>query len=128
MRQNPGVTDALKGTPLQPVFGVTGYNPEAEYETIRNMLSWRPAGLIVAGLDQPEDTRSLMQNAGVPIVQIMDCDGDAVDACVGFSHSRAGYDMAAELLAAGMRRIGYIGCNLDKDVRAGKRKMGFLDR
>lgn len=122
-----GVTDALKGTALQPVFGVTDYDPEAEYTTIRNMLSWRPAGLIVTGLDQPDESRRLLADAGIPIVQIMDCDGDPVDACVGFSQSGAGHDMAAALLATGRRRFGYVGRNLDKDLRAAKRKKGFLD-
>lgn len=122
-----GVTDALKGTALQPVFGVTDYDAEVEYETIRNMLSWRPAGLIVAGLDQADDTRRLLVDAGIPIVQIMDCDGDPVDACVGFSQSGAGHDMAVALLATGRRRFGYVGRNLDKDLRAAKRKAGFQD-
>ncbi|MEV8468553.1 LacI family DNA-binding transcriptional regulator [Fluviibacterium sp. DFM31] len=122
-----GVTDALKGSTLQPVFGVTDYDPAAEYDIIRNMLSWRPAGLIVTGLDQPDDTRRLLADAGIPIVQIMDCDGDPVDACVGFSQSGAGHNMAAALLATGRRRFGYVGRNLDKDLRAAKRKNGFHD-
>ncbi|WP_424988791.1 LacI family DNA-binding transcriptional regulator [Microbulbifer sp. S227A] len=122
-----GVTDALRGTPLQPVFGVTDYDPAAEYQTIRNMLSWRPAGLIVAGLDQPDDTRRLLAGAGIPVVQIMDCDGDPVDACVGFSHAEAGYDMAAALVGAGVRRVAYAGRSLDTDLRAAKRKAGFQE-
>ena len=122
-----GVTDALKGSTLQPVFGVTDYDSEAEYDIIRNMLSWRPAGLIVAGLDQPDDTRKLLADAGIPIVQIMDCDGDPVDACVGFSQTGAGHNMASALLTTGRRRFGYVGHNLDKDLRAAKRKKGFHD-
>ncbi len=122
-----GVTNALKGTALQPVFGVTEYDPELEYATIRNMLSWRPAGLIVTGLDQPPDTRRLLADAGVPVVQIMDIDGDPVDACVGFSHAEAGYEIASALYETGLRRIGYVGRNLDKDRRAGKRRQGFQD-
>ena len=122
-----GVTDALKGSPLQPVFGVTEYDTEVEHDIIRNMLSWRPAGLIVAGLDQPQDTRRLLSDAGIPIVQIMDTDGDPIDACVGFSHTGAGHDMGSALLAAGRRRVGFIGRNLDKDLRAAKRKQGFHD-
>lgn len=120
-----GVTDALKGTPLQPVFGVTDYDLDVEYQTIRSMLSWRPAGLIVAGVDQPDDTRRLLAGAGIPVVQIMDFDGDPIDSCVGFSHAEAGYDMAVALLGTGVQRIAYIGRNLDKDLRAGKRKKGF---
>lgn len=120
-----GVTDALKGTLLQPVFGVTDYDPETEYETLRNMLSWRPAGLVVTGIDQPPETRQLLKDADVPIVQIMDIDGHPVDACVGFSHSEAGHDIAVALFETGLRRFGYVGRNLDKDLRAAKRKQGF---
>lgn len=120
-----GVTDALKGTVLQPVFGVTDYDTDTEYNTLRNMLSWRPAGLIVTGLDQPPETRHLLAASGVPVIQIMDIDGDPVDACVGFSHTEAGYDIATALTRTGLRRFGYVGRNLDKDLRAAKRKHGF---
>lgn len=127
-----GVTDALKGTGFQPVLGVTDYDEENEYDTIRNMLSWRPAGLIVTGLDQLGVTRELLNDAGIPIVQIMDCDGDPVDACVGFSHTEAGFEIASALIAAGRVCVGYVGRNLDKDHRGAKRKLGFrralLDR
>lgn len=120
-----GVTDVLKGTAFQPVFGVTDYDHEVEYETLRNMLSWRPSGLIVTGLDQPPETRKLLADAGVPVVQIMDIDGDPIDANVGFSHAEAGYDIATALIEKGLKRAGYVGRNLDKDLRAGKRKLGF---
>lgn len=122
-----GVTDVLYGTGFQPVFGVTDYDAEKEYEILRNMLSWRPAGLIVTGLDQPVETLKLLAEADVPVVQIMDCDGVPVDNCVGFSHTDAGRDMASALLAAGRRRFAYVGCNVGKDTRAAKRKSGFLD-
>ncbi|GAA6210097.1 LacI family DNA-binding transcriptional regulator CceR [Cognatishimia sp. WU-CL00825] len=121
-----GVTDALMGTGFQPVFGVTDYDPDKEYEILRSMLSWRPAGLIVTGLDQPLETRKLLADADIPVVQIMDCDGDPIDACVGFSHTQAGLEMAEALLAESRTRFGYVGCNLDKDHRAAKRKEGFL--
>lgn len=121
-----GVTDALAGTGLQPVFGVTDYDDNKENDILRNMLSWRPAGLIVTGLDQPDETRALLADCEVPVVQIMDCDGTPVDACVGFSHTQAGYDMATALIAAGRKCFAYAGCNVDRDTRGAKRKSGFL--
>lgn len=121
-----GVSDALRGTGFQPVFGVTEYDTEKEYEIIRSMLSWRPAGLIITGLEQTEATRKLLIGADIPIVQTMDCDGTPLDACVGFSHTKAGYDIAMALIAAGRTRFGYAGSNLDKDTRGAKRREGFL--
>lgn len=120
-----GVAEGIEGSGMQPVFGVTDYDPDKEYDVIRNMLSWNPAGLIVTGLDQPDDTRRLLENADIPIVQIMDVDGTPVDACVGLSHLAAGEAMADTLIGMGRRCFGYVGCNLDRDTRAQKRLAGF---
>lgn len=120
-----GIAAGLVGSGKQPVFGVTDYDPDVEQKVVQSMLSWRPAGLIVTGLDQSEHTRILLQNAGIPIVQIMDLDGVPVDACVGLSHEQAGYDMATALMANGRKRFGYVGWGLEKDTRAAKRFSGF---
>lgn len=120
-----GITEVLEGTGLQPVFGVTDYDEAKEQGILRNMLSWRPAGLIVTGLDQPQDTRKLLAEADVPIVQIMDTDGDPIDACVGFSQTEAGYEMGRTLADAGCRGLAYVGCNTRMDTRSAKRKVGF---
>lgn len=122
-----GVTDGLLGTGFQPAFGVTDYDPDREYEVVGRMLSWRPAGMILTGLEQSEKTRRLLVEANIPIVQIMDTDGDPIDSVVGFSHQTAGAEMAEALIGAGRSRFGYIGCNLESDVRANKRKQGFAD-
>lgn len=122
-----GIEQGLAGTNLQPLFGVTDYDPAREQAIIRNMLSWRPAGLIVTGLDQMPETRTLLANATAPVVQILDTDGDAVDLCVGFSQHDAGAEMGRALIAAGRRRFGYVGCALGRDTRAAKRYAGFRD-
>lgn len=120
-----GIAEGIDGSGLQPVFGVSDYNLDKEYDIIRSMLSWNPAGLIVTGLDQSTESTRLLKNADIPIVQIMDVDGTPVDACVGLSHYTAGEDMADTLVAQGRRRIGYIGCRLSQDTRAQKRLEGF---
>ena len=120
-----GVAEALEGSGLQPVFGVTDYDPAREAEAIRTMLAWNPSGLIVTGLDQTAPTRDLLADAGLPVVQIMDLDGDPVDGCVGFSQGAAGRAMAQAMADRGLRRIGYVGCNLGADTRARKRLEGF---
>ncbi|MCO5732287.1 LacI family DNA-binding transcriptional regulator [Rhizobium sp. SSA_523] len=120
-----GISTALEGSGMQAVFGLSEYDVEKEHDVIRAMLSWRPAAMIVTGLDQPERTTRLLRQAETPIVQIMDLDGEPIEFGVGLSHTAAGRDIAQALLAAGRRRFGYIGCGTGRDLRAGKRRQGF---
>jgi len=122
-----GLSEVLGESPLQPVVGVAGYGLEGEEKVIREMLSWRPAGLVVAGLEHNDGTRAMMANAGIPVVEIMDIDGTPVDYCVGISHIAAGRLMATTMLDRGYREIGFIGTKLPHDFRAQKRLRGFTD-
>ena len=121
------IADVLDDTALQPVFGTTRYRPETEERVLYEMLSWRPAGLIVAGLEHSEAACAMMRGAGVPVVEIMDVDGAPLDANVGISHRRAGAEMAAEILAAGYRRVAWLGTRETGDHRAAKRLAGLVE-
>jgi LacI family gluconate utilization system Gnt-I transcriptional repressor len=120
-----GVSDALEDTGLQPVVGVTNYSPEREEAVLYEMLSWRPSGVIIAGLEHTPAARAMLENAGIPIVEIMDVDGEPVDSAVGISHWRAGRQMAEAIIAAGHRRIGFLGTMMPDVHRARKRLEGF---
>ena len=120
-----GISEVLEDTVLQPVVGVTDYLPEKEEKVLFEMLSWRPSGVIIAGLEHSEASRAMLQQSGIPVVEIMDVDGDPVDACVGISHRRAGRIMAEEIIAAGYKRIGFMGTKMSLDHRARKRFEGF---
>jgi LacI family gluconate utilization system Gnt-I transcriptional repressor len=120
-----GISEVLEDTELQPVVGVTDYLPEKEEKVLFEMLSWRPSGVIIAGLEHSEASRAMLKQSGIPVVEIMDVDGDPIDACVGISHRRAGRIMAEEILAAGYKRIGFMGTKMPLDHRARKRFEGF---
>ncbi|WP_368185864.1 LacI family DNA-binding transcriptional regulator [Aestuariibius sp. HNIBRBA575] len=120
-----GISETLDDTELQPVVGVTDYSPEKEEKVLFEMLSWRPSGVIIAGLEHSDASRAMLSQAGIPVVEIMDVDGDPIDTCVGISHRRAGRKMAEEILAAGFRRIGFLGTKMPLDHRARKRFEGF---
>ncbi|WP_375551238.1 LacI family DNA-binding transcriptional regulator [Rhodophyticola porphyridii] len=122
-----GIGEVLSETPLQPVIGTSQYDPETEEKVIYEMLSWRPSGLIVAGLEHTSAAQAMMRSAGIPVVEVMDVDGDPVAAAVGISHIRAGRDMAREIIARGYRKIGYLGSGSGGDHRAQKRLQGLRD-
>ncbi|MDR5653369.1 LacI family DNA-binding transcriptional regulator [Ruixingdingia sedimenti] len=120
-----GISEVLEETGLQPVVGVTRYAAAREETVIYEMLSWRPSGIILAGVEHSAATRAMLRQAGVPVVEIMDTDGVPVDSMVGISHRRAGLAMAEAIVAAGYRRIGFLGTLMPEDHRARKRMEGL---
>lgn len=122
-----GINQILEDTELQPVVGVTDYLPEKEEKVLYEMLSWRPSGVIIAGLEHSDACRAMLKAAGIPVVEIMDTDGKPVDAMVGISHRRAGREMAQAIIKAGYRHIGFMGTKMPLDHRARKRFEGFTE-
>ncbi|WP_235823897.1 LacI family DNA-binding transcriptional regulator [Actibacterium lipolyticum] len=122
-----GISEVLENSPLQPVVGITHYRPEQEERVLYEMLSWRPSGVIIAGLEHSEASRAMLENAGIPIVEIMDTDGEPIDSMVGISHRRAGIEMAKEIAKAGYKRIAFLGTKMPLDHRARKRFEGLTD-
>ncbi len=122
-----GISQVLEDTELQPVVGVTDYLPEKEEKVLYEMLSWRPSGVIIAGLEHTEASRAMLHASGIPVVEIMDTDGEPIDAMVGISHRRAGREMAAEILKAGYKKIAFLGTKMPLDHRARKRFEGFTE-
>jgi LacI family gluconate utilization system Gnt-I transcriptional repressor len=122
-----GINQVLENTALQPVVGVTDYQPEKEEKVLYEMLSWRPSGVIIAGLEHTEAARAMLNASGIPVVEVMDTDGKPVDSMVGISHRRAGSEMAKAILKAGYRHIGFMGTKMPLDHRARKRFEGFTE-
>src|SRR5690606_25264256 len=85
----------------------------------------RPAGLIVAGIDQLPATRKILSSLGCPVVQIMDIGPDPIDMMIGFDHREGGRAATRHLLQRGYRRIGFIGARMDP--RAQRRLSGYAE-
>ena len=122
-----GINSILENTELQAVVGVTYYLPEKEEKVLYQMLSWRPSGIIIAGLEHSDASIAMLNSTNIPVVEIMDIDGDPIDSAVGISHKRAGRHMAKAILEAGYRKIGFLGTKMPLDHRARKRLEGFTE-
>ncbi len=120
-----GINDALDESGLRPVFGVSEYSPETEEDLVFDLLSWRPRGLILPGLEHTDSLRKIIAQTGVRVAEIMDTDGDPISACFGFSQIRAGQEMARHLIERGHRTFGYVGSQGGLDLRATKRFEAF---
>lgn len=120
-----GASLSLDRAGFQPVIGVTDYDLDKEEILVASMLAWRPAGLIVAGLEHTPRTRAMLQAAGIRVAELLDVDGSGIDIVVGFSHRAAGFACARLITERGYRRVGYVGLDFALDRRAAKRRAGF---
>lgn len=103
-----GVYDGVDGTKLQVQVGNTRYDPHEEERLVASFLRHKPAAMIVSGVDQTPAARAMLENAGCPVVQIMDVTDDPIQLCIGFRHDEAGRLMTEHLIAQGYRRIAFI--------------------
>lgn len=120
-----GFDNAIRESPLQPAIGVSNYDQNREYKLVRDMLAWRPAGIVLTGMEHDERTRKLLKQNNVKTIEIIDVDGDPISKCVGLSHRAAAEEMAKHLIERGHTRFGYVGSALQADLRALKRKKAF---
>ncbi len=120
-----GVDRALGRLGYQLMIGANNHSPQEEEDWVRQVISWRPAGLILSGRHHTPATIDLLRKAGSPVVEIWDLTTSPVDMSVGFSHADCGTEMGQYLLRHGRRRAGYVGALARADVMGQARRDGF---
>tara|TARA_E500000305_G_scaffold37228_1_gene28606 strand:+ start:530 stop:1561 length:1032 start_codon:yes stop_codon:yes gene_type:complete len=119
------IYDAFGQGAFQVQLGNSRYVPAEEERLVRTFLGQRPSAMIVAGTDQTDVTRQLLENAECPVVQIMDVGDDPIDMIVGFSHFEGGKAAGIHLVQQGYKRIGFLGARMDP--RSHRRLEGFKE-
>lgn len=109
----------------QAVIGVSDYDGAREAELVASMLAWRPAAVMITGLEHERATPDRLRSSGARVVEMLDVDGEGLDIVVGYSNRAAAMASARHLIGRGYRRIGYVGHEISRDTRAAKRLAGF---
>lgn len=120
-----GVDRALNRLGYQLIIGANNHSTEEEEAWVRQIASWRPAGLILSGRTHRPGTVDLLRQAAMPVVEIWDLTTSPIDMSVGFSHFDCGAEMGQHLLRRGRRRAGYVGALARADVMGQARLEGF---
>ncbi|MGV3548930.1 HTH-type transcriptional regulator GntR [Rhizobium sp.] len=120
-----GIHDGLGGSHLQIQFGNTHYSADEEERLLKVFLGQHPSALIVSGIDQTPAARRLLENAGCPVVQIMEIGPDPVDMMIGFSHFEGGKVVTRHLVETGRKRIAFLGARMDP--RSMRRLAGYSE-
>jgi LacI family gluconate utilization system Gnt-I transcriptional repressor len=112
-----GIYDTLDGSRYSIQLANTRYSIFQEEKLLRLFLAQKPAGLIVTGINQTAESRTIMESVDCPIVQIMEIGPAPVDMMIGFSHYDAARAGISHLLEQGYRRIGFLGARMDPRVQ-----------
>jgi len=122
-----GITEGLRGTGHQPLFGVTDDDPRQEEALLTSFMSWRPVAVITTGFEHTGTTRRILSSGRIRVADLMDIDSQPIDLAVGLSQRRAGQVTARHLSDLGYRRFGYVGHDWTADRRACLRHEGLVE-
>ncbi|MEM1363181.1 MAG: LacI family DNA-binding transcriptional regulator [Pseudomonadota bacterium] len=123
-----GIDSVLVQNGYQAALGITHYDKDRELQVVRDMLAWSPMGVILAGTDQDDRVRTLLERQAIPVVQMMDIDGAPIQVAVGMSHRKAAHIVAERLVAEGYRKFGYIGAWGERPDRSKLRRLSFEEK
>lgn len=115
----------LREAGYQVLLGESGYPEQSEQSLISAILSRRPDGILLTGVNHSTDCRRLLLAANIPVVETWDLTPTPLDVVVGFSHERIGEAVADYLAPRGYRQIATVSAD---DRRAQVREKAMLQR
>lgn len=120
-----GVDRALSRLGFQLMIGANNHSPAEEEAWVRQVVSWRPAGLILSARNHTPATVDLLRKTATPVVEIWDLTTNPIDLSVGFSHRDCGMEMGQHLIRRARRKAGFVGALARADVMGSERLEGF---
>ena len=119
--------DVFRRAGYATVIETTEYDPQAEYDWVERLLSWRPAAVVLTGHDHLPETVSALRGAKIPTLEIWDVSGDPIDIAVGLDHEATGRALGTHVAGLGYKRPAYVGAIRGYDPRADARLRGLRD-
>lgn len=119
------LNDDLQAAGYQILLGTSEYDATCEEQAVQTLLGWRPAGIVLSGVDHSPKTVQMVSGAGIPVVELMDLTDQPLDINIGFDHAAVGAAVAQSLLERGRRNIAYLGSVTRLDQRSVRRIRAF---
>lgn len=92
----------------QVILGDSGYPEVLEEELVRTILTRRPDGILLTGVDHSPMCKSLLLAADIPVVETWDLSPSPLDLVVGFDHVKIGGEVADYMVNNGFQRVGFV--------------------
>ncbi|MEL7465133.1 MAG: LacI family DNA-binding transcriptional regulator [Pseudomonadota bacterium] len=119
--------DVLRERGYTLIVASSAYRPDLEEEQIRKLIARGADGLLLIGEDRSDDVNDFLRERNVATVAAWTYPQTGRFPCVGFDNRKAMRALAAEVIALGHRRIGYISGVIDGNDRAQLRLSGLKD-
>jgi LacI family gluconate utilization system Gnt-I transcriptional repressor len=134
----PSIKNSLFADTIQATAGVlaqasfhlliaeSGHRIEEEEKLIGAFIEQRVSGIILHNTTHTDRARTLVRNAGVPVIETGDLSRDPLDIVVSYSNFEASKAMTRYLFRRGYRRIGFVSLETESNDRARERRRGYL--
>lgn len=124
--QVQGMSDECQSGGYSMLLVQGEFTQEDEERSIRTLLGWRPAGMILQSFVQSEVARQLLVSSGAPVVEISEIKGrQPIDMVVGVSNFETAYAMTMHLAAKGYKHIGFVSTPIHGNDRLQQRRTGY---
>ncbi len=120
-----GIGTVARRYGTQIVLAETNYDLAEEHRAVAALLGRRVDGFIIIGVHHLPETRRILTQSGLPVVETWDTTRTPIDSIVALSNFNAAKAMTDALFANGYRRIAFIGSG-GRDRRAEMRRKGYM--
>ncbi|EOM8300451.1 DNA-binding transcriptional regulator IdnR [Escherichia coli] len=121
-----GIESVTSEHNYQTLIANYNYDRDSEEESVINLLSYNIDGIILSEKYHTIRTVKILRSATIPVVELMDVQGERLDMEVGFDNRQAAFDMVCTMLEKRVRhKILYLGSK--DDTRDEQRYQGYCD-
>jgi len=114
----------LREAGYQVILGESGYPEQNEQKLITTILSRKPDGLLLTGVNHSKECRKFLLGAKIPLVETWELTQSPLDIAVGFSHEQVGVAVGSYVTNKGIKQVGSVCAN---DRRAKIREQAMCD-
>ncbi len=108
-----GIESITTPAGYQTMLGHYGYHAEKEEQLITSLLSYNVDGLLLSESNHTAKTLKIIEQSGIPVIEMMDIDSHRNIQSVGFNNVAAAYAMTTAMIARGHKNIVYFGARMD---------------
>ncbi|MEO1748638.1 MAG: LacI family DNA-binding transcriptional regulator, partial [Pseudomonadota bacterium] len=98
-----GMRPTLESAGFTTIVTTHEYDNERELDWIETVRYWRPAAVVMTGIDHDPKVRRVLQRDQIPTLELWEHTDDPIDLCVGIDHQQAGVQIASAMIELGYR-------------------------